>query len=253
MRIISKFQDYYDGVQAYGHDETLCYVRKKTKIKISDPFSITDEESIETKNPELEKEILKLIGTRNIRAIHLDDLDSDIFLIGFCGNIYRGLQHRECSAKTGYKTILHNFYSTAEFETFLKAKPERKPYLKEFYRTPQLFKWTKYLSPSYEENFNNFFNEEVKSNNPIRNIFVDYNVPVFSVSVNSLVLNPCLKNFSFFKQVNTFTAFQEIDMFLGGVLGVGEPNMVEISDECMKQKKGFNDWSFKKLPTKKRK
>jgi hypothetical protein len=42
-------------------------------------------------------------------------------------------------------------------------------------------------------------------------------------------------------------------MFLGGVIGKSNCYEQNIDDESMKHKKGFDDMSFKKLPTKKRK
>jgi hypothetical protein len=52
--------------------------------------------------------------------------------------------------------------------------------------------------------------------------------------------------------MDSFTAFQEISMFLGGVLGAGEKNIVEVEDKYKITQHGFNKWSFRKEPEKKR-
>ena len=40
MKIISKHKDYYDGVQAFGIDKTLVYLRKEETIQLEQqPFS----------------------------------------------------------------------------------------------------------------------------------------------------------------------------------------------------------------------
>ena len=57
--------------------------------------------------------------------------------------------------------------------------------------------------------------------------------------------NPVLKDFQFFRAVSTYQAFQEISMYISGVIGVGEKNTVTISDKDMRDAKGFDDWSFK--------
>lgn len=58
-------------------------------------------------------------------------------------------------------------------------------------------------------------------------------------------INPILKDLDFAGVVDPFTAFQEISMFLSGVLGINEPEMIEISDKHKRDAKGFDDKSFK--------
>lgn len=62
-----------------------------------------------------------------------------------------------------------------------------------------------------------------------------------------------LQDVCFFRQVATYQAFQSIHQYLSGVLGMGQPHVPEISDKDMRDIKGFDEWSFKRLPTKKRK
>ena len=42
------------------------------------------------------------------------------------------------------------------------------------------------------------------------------------------------------------SCFQEIDMFLSGIMQSPEKKMVNLTDKDMRDKKGFNDMSFKK-------
>ena len=75
-------------------------------------------------------------------------------------------------------------------------------------------------------------------------LFQEHKTPIFLVTnvrtnprdYDPLTLNPCLQDINFFKLVDPFTAFQEISMYLGGVLGTGEPEMITISDEDMRDK-----------------
>ena len=50
-----------------------------------------------------------------------------------------------------------------------------------------------------------------------------------------------------------FTAFQEIEMFLGGVIGSNENNIIEIEDKYRIESHGFNKWSFRNPNPPKRK
>ena len=56
----------------------------------------------------------------------------------------------------------------------------------------------------------------------------------------------------FYKVIDAFTAFQEISMFIGGVLGIGEKEIVEIEDKYKIGQHGFDKWSFRKEPSKKK-
>ena len=63
--------------------------------------------------------------------------------------------------------------------------------------------------------------------------------------------------------MDVFTTYQELEMYISGVLGVSKTeriktkdgtyiNPVNISDECLASKKGFDKFSFKKQKTKNR-
>ncbi len=92
----------------------------------------------------------------------------------------------------------------------------------------------------------------------------EYNTPAFVYDCDwsednfggnyrhSFVINPKLKDLQFYKVFDAFTAFQEISMFLGGVLGVGEKEIIEIEDKYKIGQHGFDKWSFRKEPTKKK-
>ncbi|MBC8427279.1 MAG: hypothetical protein H8D97_00145, partial [Proteobacteria bacterium] len=104
--------------------------------------------------------------------------------------------------------------------------------------------------------------EKIKANKALKleKIFIDFNVPIFLIGGNrnyinkqgykeystGLTLNPCLKNYKFFTQYDAYQAFQEISMFIGGVLPRKEPDTVDISDACRSYQKGFDSWSFRK-------
>lgn len=56
-----------------------------------------------------------------------------------------------------------------------------------------------------------------------------------------------LKDLFFYRAVDAFTLFQELSMFVGGVLPRNPNPMVEITDDKVKvEKHGFDKWSFRK-------
>lgn len=56
-----------------------------------------------------------------------------------------------------------------------------------------------------------------------------------------------LKDISFQKIIDPFTAMQELSMFVGGVLTENENKMIQISNEDKIHKHGFDKFSFRKL------
>ena len=64
--------------------------------------------------------------------------------------------------------------------------------------------------------------------------------------------NPPLRDFEFFKVMDAFTIWQEISMFISNSLTKKSPPPAAISDEIMRDMKGFDNHSFKKGPSKQR-
>ena len=59
--------------------------------------------------------------------------------------------------------------------------------------------------------------------------------------------NPCLRDLSFQKVFDPFMTFQEISMFLGGVLARPDRPMLTITDEVKAQQHGFDKHSFRAM------
>ena len=76
-------------------------------------------------------------------------------------------------------------------------------------------------------------------------VFRELNSPIFVLNFGNwgyqrfsipkiskeFIVNPILKEYEFYKVFDSFMAFQEISMFLGGVLGSGEKDIIEIDDK----------------------
>lgn len=241
MRIISKFQDYYDGAQGFGHDEHVIYVRH------TEDHAVTDKKQLNWLD--------RLPCDRQPLFI------ATPFIIGFCGVLYPCLRIVYTGipgcGKTSYA------YSVQDIEKFLQALNDKNKALKAF-RVPTKKHTSWYSDEVY------FRRSAIEAMNPFEPFelidpFRELNVPVFALgftadgSLNTRALSgfvlrtdPELKKLNFQHVMPPFQAFQEIDMFLSGVLGTGNPPMAIVDDKSMKAKKGFGDYSFKTLPSKRR-
>lgn len=239
MRVISKFHDYYDSAMGYGHDATQCYIRKTKELK----------------NDRLKDKVLSKIGLHS--GLELSFIQKGMmrnaivmpFVVGFCGKFFRGYNLCQLGSYPSEYLPVYNitelirslseYYSEDEINDMLDAC--------------SYYRWSKRTNGSV-------IDAELSRVIPDSNeLFFDLKCPVFVVQATArwsrdveIVLNPDLSKYMFQRQYEPFQAFQEIDQYLSGVLGNTEADTVNISDEKMRDKKGFDNMSFKKLPTKKR-
>ena len=255
MRIISKFKDYYDSAQGMGIDETLVYVRHPRKINLSESDN------------NLIKELRK--DAPGYKRRWDDELSSYAIIIGFCGKLYPCMELVRTIGTRGQEDILENtyVYSYKELVDYL-TKNKLKKSLKDI--TEKDVIWGNNIISAQR-----FFKLGEQSSR-LEHIFINNQTPVFAIvgqkeievgraagvsgmshpitEKDGLIINPNLKDLNFCRIVDSFTAFQEIAMYVGGVIPKDGPDMVDISNDMMIAKKGFNDASFRKMPdTRKRK
>lgn len=93
----------------------------------------------------------------------------------------------------------------------------------------------------------------------VTDIFIEFDTPIFILrrkplaGNHELLINPCLQDFGAQSIFDPWTAYQEIDMFLGNVLTNRENSSIVRSEELIRDSKGFDEWSFKQRGSKKRK
>jgi hypothetical protein len=226
MRIISKFRDYYDSALGYGIDHTLVYLRKEK---------------------ELELDKLKYKDYPNISNHRWED-SYGLTIIGFCGKIIPIIKAvKVIKAKSIYeldKTEDIFFYGDNALEELFKYQQ------KDDYVQPAQRKWQTNHSDWGMDGERKQF-AKIQSLG-LEELFIEHNVPIFKIEygeyngIKKLTLNPCLKDYKFFKLFDSYQAFQEISMFLGGVLPRKEPDTVEVSEACKVHSKGFDSWTFRK-------
>jgi len=239
MLIISKLSDYYDGVVGtIGVDKTIVYKREFVEFENEKDFP-------------KEFKIEKYGGYGNTYKNHFTNLNSYQtkskkyegyvpFIVGFCGKLYIGWKfYYKKKPKYPYdysETIVDITYDL----DFVKKHVDFK-------------RWNRNLN----DDINYVLNYD-----PI-NIFRDVKAPVFIYdfdieyyygyrSTKRFYINPLLKKYHFYKVLDTYTTFQEIQMFISGVLGTGEKEIIEVDNKHKITQHGFDKWSFRKEPTKKR-
>lgn len=233
MLIVSKFRDYYDTASIYGIDKTCVYKRLEQIINKA-------EKSYERSHWPLEEEfeIIKASGCYKYKIFK--------YVIGFCGDMY--------PVVIIYKSMpmgsdIFSFFSNDKLKQFLVD--EKVP-------TRTRYSWygEKEFKVASDKGMSNFFDQNTWIK--LKKYFADHHCPIFVYGrtyedprKTSLVLNPSLKKLGFMKVKDPQTAFQEVYMYLSGVLGAPMKPTKSIDDKTMAASKGHDgEFSFKKPPGK---
>ena len=219
MLIISKFKDYYDGVVGtYGIDKTIVFNRE---------LDVIDDNKIYSLFRDLTR--INQFYTFNFFHIKKDSIfdNFSIFIVGFCGKMYIGWK----------------IYNNNKVIDFIYDKEFIKSNLK--------------LTKKEKVDFENIYNQIINFDSI--DIHREYNTPIFIydedyfIRKRGFVINPILSDYKFYRVIDPVTAFQEIQMYISGVLGSNEKNIIEIDDKYKIPQHGFDNWSFKTRPHKKKK
>ena len=244
MKIISKFQDYYDIGIAYGVDEKLRFdrVTMETNTTIDELRSAT--------------KIIYRVQEQYYRILcHFN-------VILFCGKAYPLVYVKRESItrkdkKLFYKLIDEEYcYSIEALDSYITHYHHPIAEIKEEYEKLGHCYWYVGNFKKYVEgHFNKRYDTHVS-------LFELYKKPYFYVEsryykndkeidciATDTILLPQLKQYKFAKAVPPMQAFQEISMYLGQ-LDLAEDNTVTIEGKYLAQAKGFDCYSFKKMPTK---
>jgi len=247
MKIISKFQDYYDIGIAYGIDEKLRFERKRESIDLS---------------------IDKLPNSTRVqyqKEGQVYQITCDYSVICFCGKAYPFVRTKvdeikKINKKLTYKQVDESFsYNFDDVVAIFLSFGQDVRLIQGDYQTLGGYGWCRDTLDKY---ILRHFNAPYKT---YIDLFDDYNVPYFCVELIyrtdryghqsecvQATLLPQLKQYKFVKAVPPMQAFQEISMFLGK-LGTDEDNTVSIEDKYLVQGKGFDCYSFKMMPKKREK
>lgn len=237
MIINSKYHDYYDAAANTGVDKTIIYDRAVSSL----PIKLIDVDK--------EWRYSNLFPSSFWRSTKPE---YSLLLIGFCGRTHLCLVKiiKKINDANEY-LYLYKEDIQNEFEILSKKKDkhyknsfkniwdryENKEYTDVFikYKTPIFLQYLYGLSYKYDD----------ESESVILNFYGD---------TKFTILNPKLKTIKFFKVKDTYTAFQEIQSFISGVIGNKEKEIVNITDKDKINQHGFDyKWSFRNPDPPKRK
>lgn len=245
MRIFSKFHDYYDTALGYGIDPKIIYRRIEEQKKIGHlSYRARELYGLKSEYPIIEKYYDRIrYGSDCFKKFEI----KGTFLLLFCGKLYGGLKISVDHIDHTVEDFIY-VYSIKELDQLFKlyaSKKEQEDYFKKkrnfFYSHSRI---------QYENFFEGILGKNIEELNQIH---FDTGIPVIKFERDMITFNPILKDLQFFKVVDPFAAFQELSMFIGGVMGGESPPMIQISDEIRAHKHGFDKMSFRKGPTSKRK
>lgn len=162
--------------------------------------------------------------------------DFESIYIGFCGKIYFAIL-------AGYQNVCYDLNDLDNYVSGKFSKKDKQSYFDGRYCLGNSFYSRGSLKHRFEEAKN-------KSGYGYEKLFIEHNTPIFVVNecTNSIFINPILKEYQFYRVVDPYTAFQEVSMYVGGVLRSPTKPIPDIPDTVMRDIKGFDKWSFKKEP-----
>jgi len=227
MLIASKFHDYYDSAMGLGIDKTVVYDRMTQKFP--SPNKINEKS--------LNDLFDKLPPSRERSGWWIE---GRILLV--CGEAIPLIQIRH---RTNDKP--NNFYSADKAIDFIRAK--------NIGTSMYWSLWRDHCVDSIKGIENFFKNREFSGLTKLHHI---HKCPVIlcydeTRDKNSITLNPNLKELGYQTQKDPYTLFQNIYMFISGVLGTPAKEPKPVSDEIIAANHGHDgEYSFKNLPGKKR-
>jgi len=232
VRIYSKFKDYYDIGLSYGIDPLCHYVRKTEKIE--DAHELKEWEHLFKQD---------MTSFRHINAMWTLRTNYTLGYVLFCGKRYpcvkfKRLVYNDARSVGNYQEYKY-FYSEEKLDKHLSVtltKGEYKDYTSS--EVPQA--WSKHTA---QERIKKYLLEDTKD---YMELHRGEGIPIYFVEGATLHKNPRLSGLGFASIVDPHKAFQELSMFISGVLGGQSPAMVEIEDKYRIEAHGFDKFSFRK-------
>lgn len=268
MRIFSDFHDYYDTALGFGIDPTCTYTRKTDQRF---PSRIPHEKGsteFDAMRDIFDHNFSQSSWTYRSRFLPQRFTMIESFFVIFCGRVHPGLrvqidtreagkliysdEHFFCYTVDHLRDVVKRWGTEDEQKVFEQQSVRRKSHPTDSIRT-SLRESRRYnrhgqFTADWAKRFFTVRPEIEKKTNAFQ---IEHRIPVMVFKEGMLEYHPCLKEYEFFKVLDAFGAFQELSMYISGVLGGTAPEMVEISDADRIHKHGFDKWSFRKPPEKK--
>ena len=233
MRIISSFHDYYDIGMQYGQDELVTWVRETESIKC-------DTQALGI-YPSWFKSYT--IGTKKHR------FSVKPAYLAFCGKVIPLHIGTECdyyNMKQSSKSPIYEYSKDGMINRFLKWLERHGENLSDM----------KYMGDEKDYDYlhggKGLDQLDQWLNTPCHKLHSMFDCPVLLISENNMVKCPNLSKISLQLVKDPYTVFQEIGMYISGVMGQKCNPMVTLSDKSKVLKHGFcPKYGFRKRPKEK--
>lgn len=241
MRVISKEEDYYDGVQAIAMDKSVVYKRDRRSVDYNEVPHY--EKMIYMKD--IQRTLKKEKKPRDI-ANPYEMVNVMPFWVIFCGRLYFGAKVSIPQEKDRSKKVKF-FYDPEELGEFMEENTVYKSIDNKIHNSinrRRVWGVVPLMEQMDQNGSERFWNELAN-----KQIVVAAGYPGIERKAEFEV-NPLLKEYGFYQVRDSWTAFQEISQWVGGVIPEQENETVDVSDNELKQAKGFDGWSFRRMPQK---
>lgn len=259
MRILGPFKDYYDSAMAHGSDQSRVFVRvpESRELKLERDGSGTFDRYDQ------------LAGMAGAFDLKRERVVLGVCAIVFCGRVYKALRvHRvhgvdRIARAEAVELGPHGDPDDIEERVFYEGA-EARLYLGGLLGDERLNKkrdsFLEYDNPlakgTLNEGLERFFQRQ--GSDELMQWSIENRTAIAVLHVGGrfekslLEINPPLKGIQFYRLLGPVEAFQELDMFWGGVLAPESQPMVSIGDKDRITQHGFNERSFRKDAVKKR-
>ena len=254
MRVIAKTKDYYDSLMETSNEASIVYFRFQSELLINVDDYFQKKSTLDFRNWKIQDFI------DNTLSVCIDEavgIYCSLSVVGFCGSFYPCITVRLHQPETPLRPSTKSFYTDNDALSHVnKVLLERKK------RALEKFSDNRSIRGHVIEEFFKFDFSKFSG------LFTKLKVPVFILNFNDeqnitwsyssnvckikCVLNPTLKDYDFFRKFDVNQTFQEISMYIGGVLGGSSPPMAEIEDKYRIEAHGFDKWSFRRMPEEKK-
>lgn len=226
MRIISRFQDYYDRAMAHGADQSRVFLREQVEYA---------EQSKTLPVPEYLKQFLQLTKQGDTRK----GVTLSPFLVAFAGKLYPGVYcSRPASADLTQESdgpISECFYELEQLLIFCKK------------HDISLEKKWFFDQQTEAQRYAQFF--DLRGSDRCEKMLAEHGIAVAAATHqggSKVMVNPALKTFEFFRVFDAWQTYQELDMYLGALAAPDTKPPVQIADKDRIAQHGFNGQSFRK-------
>jgi hypothetical protein len=229
MRIISDFHDYYDTAMSMGQDQTRVFVRKTEDI--SQTSKARHNSAIDLRKPPDYYAFM----TERLDYIKDQYYIKQPFLLMFCGKIYAGVKTIDRDSLC----VTHVHYNTHEpgFRSF-SNRHERALHQRKQQEDEKIKKTDREKIWVDESHLNDFIVH--------KDVIILAQYKLFFNGALEMIRNPKLKDLQFYKVMDAPTAFQEMDMFVSGILAAPDRKTETIDDKVRAQQHGFDKCSFRR-------